>query len=75
MVVDPDVMVNWDQHKLKLLNSSLPMIAANTTFNIVDGNVVVDIRGSAGKQTLVKAVQARSELQALMNAVDEKDFL
>ncbi len=74
MVLPPDVMVNWDQHKLKLFNSNLPMIAANTTFNLVEGNIVVDIRGSANKQALVKAVQARSELGGLMSIVDEKDF-
>lgn len=69
-----ETMINWDQHKLKLFNGNLPMIAANTVFNLVEGNVVVDIRGTANKQTLVKAVQARSELGRLMNQVDEKDF-
>ena len=74
MALPPDVMINWDQHKLKLFNSNLPMVAANTVFKISNSNVIVDIRGSANKQTLVKAVQARSELGGLMREVTEKDF-
>ncbi len=74
MALCPETMINWDQHKLRLFNGNLPMIAANTVFNIADGNIVVDIRGTANKETLVKAVQARSELGRLMNQVDEKDF-
>lgn len=74
MVVDPDIVINWDQHKLKLFNSSLPMIAVNTIFNVIEDNIVVDIRGSANKESLVKAVQARTELAGLMNIVNEKDF-
>jgi len=74
MALCPEIMINWNQHKLKLFNSNLPMIAANTVFRIVEGNVIVDIRGSANKQTLVKAVQARSELGGLMCEVNEKDF-
>ena len=74
MTLPPDVMINWDQHKLKLFNSNLPMIAANTTFDLVEGNIVVDIRGTANKEALVKAVQARSELGTLMGEVTEKDF-
>jgi hypothetical protein len=75
MVMPPDVMINWQQHKLKLFNSNLPMIAANTVFNLVEGNIVVDIRGSANKEALVRAVQARSELRKLMDEVSEEDFL
>ena len=74
MALRPDIIINWDQHKLKLFNGNLPMIAANTVFSLVEGNVVVDIRGSANKETLVKAVQARSELGRLLNEVNEKDF-
>ena len=74
MVMSPNVMINWNQHKLKLFNSNLPMIAANTIFNVIEDNIVVDIRGSANKPILVKAVQARTELSGLMNIVNEKDF-
>jgi len=69
MVMSPSVMINWNQHKLKLFNSDVPMIAANTVFHIAEGNIVVDIRGSANKESLVKAVQARSELGGLMGEV------
>ena len=50
------------------------MIAANTVFKIAHGNVIVDINGSADKETLVKAVQARTELRGLMAVMTEKDF-
>ena len=74
MALPPERMISWHQHKLKLFNSRLPMIAANTVFKITHGNVIVDIVGSADKETLVKAVQARTELRELMGVVTEKDF-
>ena len=71
----PERMISWHQHKLKLFNTRLPMIAANTVFKIAHGNIVVDIHGSADKETLVKAViAARTELAGMMNEVTDKDF-
>ena len=75
MALPPERMISWHQHKLKLFNTRLPMIAANTVFKIAHGNIVVDIHGSADKETLVKAViAARTELAGMMNEVTDKDI-
>jgi hypothetical protein len=74
MALSPERMISRHQQKLKLFNTRLPMIAANTVFKIAHGNIVVDIHGSADKETLVKAVQARTELRELMGVVTKKDF-
>ena len=67
MALHPEMLTNWNQYKLKLLNSRLPMIAANTVFNLVEGNVIVDIGGTVSKESLATVVQARSELRGLMD--------
>ncbi len=75
MVLSPDVMTNWDTHKLKCFNGRLPLIAVNTVFSVSEGKVIVDIHGTANKEALVTAVQvARTELSGLMGEVTEKDF-
>lgn len=75
MTLRPDVMINWDAHKLKCFNGSLPLIAVNTVFSASEGKVIVDIHGTANKETLVKAVIAsRTELSGLMCEVTNKDF-
>jgi hypothetical protein len=75
LALSPDIMINWDQHKLKCFNGSLPLIAVNTVFSLSEGNVIVDIHGKANKEALVKAVIAsRTELSGLMNEVTDKDF-
>ena len=73
--LSPDVMTNWDAHKLKCFNGRLPLIAVNTVFSAESGKVIVDINGTANKEALVTAVQvARTELSGLMGEVTEKDF-
>ncbi len=82
MNLSPTSIKHWTAHKKKLQRSNLPVVAVNTTFELVDtkrgtyrwAEVPVSMDGIASKELLIMARTARTEFEALTKRITQSDF-
>jgi len=82
MNLSPTSIKHWNVHKKKLTRSNLPVVAVNTTFELVDvkkngyrwAEVKLGMDGIASKELLIVARKARTEFEALTRDISEADF-
>ena len=80
--LSPTSIKHWNVHKKKLTRSNLPVVAVNTTFELVDikknayrwAEVKLGMDGIASKELLIVARKARTEFEALTRDISEADF-
>ncbi|MBT4713844.1 MAG: hypothetical protein HOB84_03635 [Candidatus Marinimicrobia bacterium] len=82
MTLSPTSIKHWNAHKKKLQRSNLPVVAVNTTFELVDtkrgtyrwAEVRVSMDGIASKELLISAKTARTEFEDLTRRISDADF-
>ena len=82
MNLSPTSIKHWNAHKKKLQRSNLPVVAANTTFELEDvkkgtyrwAEVHVGMNGIASKAMLIAARTARTELEEFTKHITPSDF-
>ena len=82
LALSPTSIKHWRSHKRKLQRSRLPVIAVNTIFTLEDvkknsyrwAEVTFDVDGIPDKPMLIKAKEAREELNRIMGKITDSDF-
>jgi hypothetical protein len=82
MNLSPTSIKHWNAHKRKLTRSNLPVVAVNTTFELVDtkrgtyrwAEISLNMDGIAPKELLIIARTARMEFEALTKRITQSDF-
>jgi hypothetical protein len=82
MNLSPTSIKHWNSHKKKLSRSGLPVVAVNSTFELVDikrgsyrwAEVQLGMDGIAKKEILIMAKKARTEFEELTKRISEADF-
>ena len=80
--LSPTSIKHWNVHKKKLTRSNLPVVAVNTTFELIDtkrgsyrwAEVKLGMDGIASKEILTIARTARTEFEALTKRISDADF-
>ncbi|MBT4034780.1 MAG: hypothetical protein HOD11_14110 [Candidatus Marinimicrobia bacterium] len=81
--LSPTSIKHWNSHKKKLARSGLPVVAVNTSFELVDtkrgsyrwAEVSVGMdSGIAKKEILIMAKKARMEFEELTKRISDADF-
>ncbi len=82
MNLSPTSIKHWNVHKKKLTRSNLPVVAVNTTFELIDtkrgsyrwAEVKLGMDGIASKEILTIARTARTEFEAVTKRITQSDF-
>jgi len=80
--LSPTSIKHWLAHKRRLTRSNLPIVAVNTTFELMDvkkgtyrwAEVKVGIDGIASKEMLMLAKQARDQFEEVTKVISSHDF-
>jgi hypothetical protein len=80
--LSPTSIKHWNAHKKKLHRSNLPIVAVNTTFELMDvkkgtyrwAEVTAGIDGIASKELLLLAKQARDQFEEVTKVISSHDF-
>jgi len=80
--LSPTSIKHWNAHKKKLHRSNLPIVAVNTTFELMDvkkgtyrwAEVKVGIDGIASKEMLMLAKQARDQFEEVTRQITDRDY-
>ena len=80
--LSPTSIKHFNAHKKKLHRSNLPVVAVNTTFELMDvkkgtyrwAEVKVGIDGVANKEMLLLAKQARDQFEEVTRVITDRDY-
>jgi hypothetical protein len=80
--LSPTSIKHWNAHKKKLQRSNLPVVAVNTTFELMDikkgtyrwAEVKAGIEGIASKEMLMLAKEARDQFEEVTRVISSHDF-
>jgi len=80
--LSPTSIKHWNAHKKKLHRSNLPIVAVNTTLELMDvkkgtyrwAEVKVGIDGIATKEMLMLAKQARDQFEEVTRQITDRDY-
>ena len=80
--LSPTSIKHWNAHKKKLRRSNLPVVAVNTTFELMDvkkgtyrwAEVKAGVDGIASKDMLLLAKQARDQFEEVTNVITARDY-
>ncbi len=80
--LSPTSIKHWNAHKKKLQRSNLPIVAVNTTFELMDvkkgtyrwAEVKAGVDGIASKDMLLLAKQARDQFEEVTNVITSHDY-
>ena len=80
--LSPTSIKHWNAHKKKLQRSNLPVVAVNTTFELMDvkkgtyrwAEVKAGVDGIASKEMLMLAKQARDQFEEVTKVISSHDF-
>ena len=78
----PTSIKHWNAHKKKLHRSNLPIVAVNTTFELMDvkkgtyrwAEVKAGVDGIASKEMLILAKEARDQFEEVTKVISSNDF-
>ena len=80
--LSPTSIKHWNAHKKKLQRSNLPIVAVNTTFELLDvkkgtyrwAEVKAGVDGVATKDMLLLAKQARDQFEEVTRVISSNDY-
>jgi len=80
--LSPTSIKHWNAHKKKLQRSNLPIVAVNTTFELMDvkkgtyrwAEVKAGVDGIASKDMLLLVKQARDQFEEVTNVITAHDY-
>jgi len=80
--LSPTSIKHWNAHKKKLHRSNLPVVAVNTTFELMDvkkgtyrwAEVKAGVDGIVSKELLMLAKQARDQFEEVTKVISSHDF-
>ena len=80
--LSPTSIKHWNAHKKKLHRSNLPVVAVNTTFELMDvkkgtyrwAEVKAGVDGVVSKELLMLAKQARDQFEEVTKVISSHDF-
>ena len=80
--LSPTSIKHWNAHKKKLQRSNLPVVAVNTTFELMDvkkgtyrwAEVKAGVDGVVSKELLMLAKQARDQFEEVTRVISSHDY-
>ncbi|MBC8193877.1 MAG: hypothetical protein H8E18_15935 [FCB group bacterium] len=80
--LSPTSIKHWNAHKKKLHRSNLPIVAVNTTFELMDvkkgtyrwAEVKAGVDGIVSKELLLLTKQARDQFEEITKVITERDY-